>query len=86
MEISEDVTLPGGKGSDDAGRDLTPFWSALGMQRKAIVFVDVVDSVRTMLRNEASVIRHWRLFIQQVREQVIPECSGVLVKSLGDGM
>lgn len=80
------MTLPGGNGSDDAGQDLTPFLSALGMQRKAIVFVDVVDSVRTMLRNEASVIHRWRLFIQQVRERVLSDCSGVLVKSLGDGM
>ena len=85
-EISEDAKLPGSKGSDDTERELTPFCAALDMQHKAIVFVDVVDSVRTMLRNEAGVIRRWRTFMQQVREQVIPDCSGVLVKSLGDGM
>lgn len=54
--------------------------------RRAIVVVDVVESVRLMQEDEAGFIERWRRFVQQVRTEVLPKHGGRLVKSLGDGM
>lgn len=61
-------------------------WSGMLRVRRAIVVVDVVDSVRLMQENEADVIDRWRRFVHDVRTQVLPVQGGRLVKSLGDGM
>jgi TolB-like protein/class 3 adenylate cyclase len=61
-------------------------WPELRHQRKAIVVVDVVESVRLMQANEADVIDRWRRFVNEVRTQVLPAHGGRLVKSLGDGL
>lgn len=63
-----------------------PDWPALQRQRRAIVVVDVVESVRLMQANEADVIDRWRRFVNEVRTQVLPVHGGRLVKSLGDGL
>jgi adenylate cyclase len=55
-------------------------------QRRALVVVDVVESVRLMQQHEADVIDRWRGFVAEVREQVLAPRAGRLVKSLGDGM
>ena len=54
--------------------------------RRAVVVVDVVESVRLMQAYEADVIDRWRRFVVEVRTQVLPTHGGRLVKSLGDGM
>lgn len=54
--------------------------------RRAIVVVDVVESVRLMQEDEAGFIERWRRFVHQVRTEVLPKHGGRLVKSLGDGM
>lgn len=54
--------------------------------RRAIVVVDVVESVRQMQDDEAGFIERWRRFVHQVRTAVLPAHGGRLVKSLGDGM
>ena len=54
--------------------------------RRAIVVVDVVESVRLMQAHEADVIERWRRFVNEVRTEVLPLHGGRLVKSLGDGM
>lgn len=54
--------------------------------RRAIVVVDVVESVRLMQEDEAGFIDRWRRFVHQVRTEVLPKHGGRLVKSLGDGM
>jgi adenylate cyclase len=54
--------------------------------RRAIVVVDVVESVRLMQEDEAGFIERWRRFVHQVRNEVLPNHGGRLVKSLGDGM
>jgi adenylate cyclase len=64
----------------------TPDWPELRQQRRAIVVVDVVESVRLMQANEADVIDRWRRFVHEVRTLVLPSYKGRLVKSLGDGM
>jgi class 3 adenylate cyclase len=61
-------------------------WPALRQQRRAIVVVDVVESVRLMQANEADVVDRWRRFVNDVRTQVLPVHAGRLVKSLGDGL
>ncbi len=61
-------------------------WPELRQQRRAIVVVDVVESVRLMQANEADVIDRWRRFVNEVRTQVLPKHGGRLVKSLGDGL
>ena len=61
-------------------------WPELTRQRRAIVVVDVVESVRLMQANEADVIDRWRHFVNEVRTQVLPVHGGRLVKSLGDGL
>ncbi len=54
--------------------------------RRAIVVVDVVESVRLMQEDEAGFIERWRRFVHEVRTDVLPKHGGRLVKSLGDGM
>ena len=61
-------------------------WPELRQQRRVIVVVDVVESVRLMQANEADVIDRWRRFVNEVRTQVLPLHGGRLVKSLGDGL
>lgn len=54
--------------------------------RRAIVVVDVVESVRLMQEDEDGFIDRWRRFVHEVRTEVLPTHGGRLVKSLGDGM
>jgi adenylate cyclase len=54
--------------------------------RRAIVVVDVVESVRVMQEDEAGFIERWRRLVQHVRTELLPKHGGRLVKSLGDGM
>jgi adenylate cyclase len=59
---------------------------ALQRQRRALVVMDVVESVRLMEANETDVIERWRRFVGEVRTQVLPQHGGRLVRSLGDGL
>lgn len=61
-------------------------WPTLHRVRRAIVVVDVVESVRLMQANEADTIDRWRRFVREVRQNVLPQYGGRMVKSLGDGM
>lgn len=58
----------------------------LARARRAIVVVDVVESVRLMEEDEAGFIDRWRRFVHEVRTTVLPKHGGRMVKSLGDGM
>lgn len=58
----------------------------LKVVRRAILVVDIVESVRLMQAFEADVIDRWRRFVSEVRQDVLPKSTGRLVKSLGDGM
>lgn len=51
-----------------------------------VLLVDLVESVRIMRTHEASAVRRWADFIAIVTKQILPRYSGVLVKSLGDGL
>jgi len=61
-------------------------WAELPRQRRALVVVDVVESVRLMQAHEDDVIDRWRRFVHEVRTKLLPACEGRMVKSLGDGM
>lgn len=61
-------------------------WAESHRVRRAVVVVDVVDSVRLMQQHEDDVIDRWRRFVREVRDEVLPAHGGTLVKSLGDGM
>lgn len=54
--------------------------------QRAVVVVDVVESVRLMQRAEAWTIGRWRMFVQWVQSELLPLQGGQLVKSLGDGL
>lgn len=56
------------------------------MQNKVVLVMDLVESVRLMAANEASVVFHWHSFLQHARDEVLPRHGGRLVKSLGDGI
>jgi adenylate cyclase len=65
----------------------TPVVSPLPLQlNKVVLVMDLVESVRLMASNEASVVFHWHSFLQHARDQVLPKHGGRLVKSLGDGI
>ena len=53
---------------------------------RAVLFVDVVDSVRLIERDEEGVISRWLNLVDQVKREFLPSDNGRLVKSLGDGM
>lgn len=48
--------------------------------------LDVVESVRLMEQDEHDFIQRWHYFVEQVREQVLPQHGGRMHKSLGDGL
>ncbi|MCW5665078.1 MAG: hypothetical protein KIT35_14710 [Piscinibacter sp.] len=54
--------------------------------RRAVVVVDLVDSVRLIDGDEAGVIDRWRRFVNEVRTEVLTGDGARMVKSLGDGM
>lgn len=53
-------------------------------QRRALLFADLVESVRLMHHSEATVIARWLAFVARVR--VLIGLDGRLVKSYGDGL
>src|SRR5215212_4938759 len=55
-------------------------------ERRAIVVVDVVESVRLMELDESAQIDRWRHFVEETINEVLPPHNGRLAKSLGDGM
>ena len=65
-------------GSGPAGR------TARGL--RAILVVDVVESVRLMQADETGFIDRWREFLADVQAEFLHQFDGRLVKSLGDGL
>ena len=62
-----------------------PFRLALVRDHAALLFVDVVESVRLMQRDEDGFVHRWLALLQRLREHVLPELGGRMVKSHGDG-
>jgi class 3 adenylate cyclase/TolB-like protein/Tfp pilus assembly protein PilF len=53
---------------------------------RAVVFVDIVESVRLIEQDEARVISRWRAIVERIRTEVLQRFDGRLVKSTGDGV
>ena len=53
---------------------------------RAIVVVDVVESVRLVQEDEAGAVRRWRAYVSEATDRIVPVHGGRLVKSLGDGL
>jgi TolB-like protein/Tfp pilus assembly protein PilF len=52
----------------------------------AVLFVDVVDSVRLMHKDTEAAVARWRDFVAAVARDELPAARGRMVKHLGDGM
>ena len=79
-----DVKLPKSDDHAQAKQELDVSAPELQRVRRAIVVVDVVESVRLMQEHEDDVIDRWRRFVAEVRDEVLPKYGGHMVKSLGD--
>jgi adenylate cyclase len=53
---------------------------------RAVLLVDVVESVRLIEQDEEGFVSRWLALVEQVKSDITSECGGRLVKSLGDGM
>jgi class 3 adenylate cyclase/tetratricopeptide (TPR) repeat protein len=53
---------------------------------RTVLVVDLVESVRLIEENEEDAVSRWRGVVERVERDILPACSGRLVKSLGDGM
>lgn len=54
--------------------------------RRAVLFVDVVESVRLMEEDEDGAVSRWVAFVDQVESEILPKFGGHLVKRMGDGI
>lgn len=55
-------------------------------RRCAILFADLVESVRLYERHESRTIDRWRRFVADVRDSVPARHAGRLVRTVGDGL
>jgi class 3 adenylate cyclase/TolB-like protein len=53
---------------------------------RAMLFVDVVDSVRLIQQDQESTIQRWRNYVSEVTRDDVQQRQGRMVKALGDGM
>jgi adenylate cyclase len=59
---------------------------AVERARRAVLVIDIVESVRLIEEAEASIVSRWLQLVEHVKTQLLPQCNGRLVKILGDGM
>lgn len=60
--------------------------AGLGHVSRALLFADVVGSMRLVEADEEGAVRRWLDFSRLVNERVLPSCQGRQVKQLGDGL
>jgi adenylate cyclase len=53
---------------------------------RAVLVVDIVESVRLIERDEEGVVARWLGFVDHIERDVLPAGGGRLVKQLGDGL
>jgi adenylate cyclase len=61
-------------------------WAELHRVRRAVLVLDVVESVRLFEADESGTAKRWTHLVNDIRAQVLPLLQGRLVKSLGDGL
>jgi adenylate cyclase len=54
--------------------------------KRAVLLIDVVESVRLIEQDETGAISRWLDFVEYVRKIILSEAKGRIVKSLGDGL
>ena len=54
--------------------------------RRAVVIVDIVESVRLIEADEEGTIRRWLALVGHIERDLMPANKGQLIKSLGDGL
>lgn len=70
-----------GSRADEPGLARPIVWA-----KRAVLLVDVVESVRLVEQDEAGAIARWLAFVEHVKTRILPEWKGRAVKSLGDGL
>ncbi|WP_428686898.1 adenylate/guanylate cyclase domain-containing protein [Roseibium sp.] len=55
-------------------------------RQKVILFADVVGSARLFKTDDDEVIRAWLSFVEYLKERLLPDHQGRLVKTMGDGI
>ena len=58
----------------------------LNHRLRAVLFADVVDSVRLIQKDPEGTIGRWQRFAAEVAREDVPRAGGRIVKSTGDGM
>ncbi len=58
----------------------------LRSQKKVVLVLDLVESVRLMASDEEGTVKRWLAFSNFVQAQAVPSHHGRVVKSLGDGL
>ncbi len=53
---------------------------------RAVLLIDLVESVRLIEQDEEGVVARWLGWVEYIEKIVLPACGGRLVKRLGDGM
>jgi adenylate cyclase len=53
---------------------------------RAVLVVDMAESVRLMQEDEEDTVARWRSLVGETTQAILPQHEGRLVKSLGDGM
>ncbi|MDM0048190.1 adenylate/guanylate cyclase domain-containing protein [Variovorax sp. J22R115] len=53
---------------------------------RAVVVVDVVESVRLIHEDETNAVQRWRVYAAEATDRIAPAYGGRVVKSLGDGL
>jgi class 3 adenylate cyclase/tetratricopeptide (TPR) repeat protein len=76
----------GGWGLAEAGSDGDNPAGPVTRAKRAVLLIDMVESVRLIEQDEAGIIARWLSFVSHVRTGILPELHGRVVKSLGDGM
>lgn len=66
--------------------EVQPQVQRLARRLRAVLFVDMVESVRLIHQDPEGTVRRWREFMAQVRGEQLPRHQGRMVKPLGDGM
>ncbi len=61
------------------------FTSKIQRSNRVMLIADVVESVRLIESDEEGVISRWLALVRHVETELISECNGRLVNSLGDG-
>ncbi|MDK4740073.1 adenylate/guanylate cyclase domain-containing protein [Rhizobium sp. CNPSo 3464] len=60
--------------------------SELGHASRAVLFIDVVDSVRLIEHDEEGTVLRWLRMMDCIENSILPGSGGRVVKHLGDGM